>query len=316
MVRQWLVCLVTIGFSVLATADVVRLYPYPSDYIGDPAEGAMRWYLAECDYGYALTYIGRCHWIDHPYTNESGEVSHRWTCGYETPTGHYTVPNTVSGYVGTNYYTLAVKGLGAGAAVFTNLYSVTISEGIEEICGAFYDVTNLTHVGFPTTLRRIRTGNYCSFGNCRSLQSITLPTNLEVLGAGSFSASGLTSVELPEGVIVARLVRLMILMILVPLWNAGNCCPSHCQTGPFTWAQIRSRIVRGCGRYGMVVVWICRTGVFLIVHRLLRFEEALQSSASVILLLAVARHCRNSPMRRVWLKLAVMPLTAVRRSRQ
>ena len=200
MVRQWLVCLATIGFSILATADVVRLYPYPSDYIGRPAEGAMQWFLTECDYGYALTYIGRCHWIDHPSTNESGEVSHRWTYGYETPTGHYTVPNTVSGYVGTNYYTLAVKGLGAGAAVFTNLYSVTISEGIEEICGAFYGVTNLTYVGCPTTLRRIRSGNYCSFGHCRSLQSITFPANLEVIGVSSFADSGLTSVELPESV--------------------------------------------------------------------------------------------------------------------
>ena len=91
MVRQWLVCLVTIGFSVLATADVVRLYPYPSDYIGRPAEGAMQWFLTECDYGYALTHIGRCHWIDHPSTNESGEVSHRWTYDYKTPTGHYTI---------------------------------------------------------------------------------------------------------------------------------------------------------------------------------------------------------------------------------
>ena len=200
MVRQWLACLVVIGFSVWAKADVVRLYPYPFGHLGDPAEGAMQWYLTECDYGYALTHIGRCHWIDHPSTNESGEVSHRWTYGYETPTGHYTVPNTVSGYVGTNYYTLAVKGLGAGAAVFTNLDSVTISEGIEEICGAFYDVTNLTHVGCPTTLRRIRTGNYCSFGHCRSLQSITFPANLEVIGVSSFADSGLTSVELPESV--------------------------------------------------------------------------------------------------------------------
>ena len=84
--------------------------------------------------------------------------------------------------------------------MFTNLDSVTISEGIEEICGAFYDVTNLTHVGCPTTLRRIRTGNYCSFGHCRSLQSIMFPANLEVIGVSSFADSGLTSVELPESV--------------------------------------------------------------------------------------------------------------------
>jgi len=202
MKKTLLLIFAALGISTLVSADTVRLYPYPSDYTGDPAEGAMKWDLQECDYGYALTYIGRCHWEDHPHTNDSGEVFHHWSYGYDTPTGHYTVPNAVSGYVGTNYYTLAVKGLGNGGHVFTNLESVTISEGIEEVCGAFNGITNLVHVGLPSTLKRITTRyvNAGSFGNCWSLQSVTFPTNLQVIANSSFAGSGLVSVVLPDSV--------------------------------------------------------------------------------------------------------------------
>jgi len=78
-----------------------------------------------------------------------------------------------------------------------NLISITLPEGITEITrSAFEGCENLHTVNLPEGLLRIGIN---AFRNCSNLKAIELPDSLTSISAGSFSATGLESVRLPEG---------------------------------------------------------------------------------------------------------------------
>lgn len=62
--------------------------------------------------------------------------------------------------------------------------------------GVFED-SAVKRVGLPRTLKRIE---YCSFKNCKSLNSIKFPAGLETIGLYAFNGSGLESVVMPKSV--------------------------------------------------------------------------------------------------------------------
>lgn len=84
-------------------------------------------------------------------------------------------------------------------ASWTNLKSVTIPEGVEDIdyC-AFQDCTNLKKITMPSTLKTIGMN---AFNGCSSLESITIPSGVKIIELGAFKGcSSLSSVTIEEGV--------------------------------------------------------------------------------------------------------------------
>jgi hypothetical protein len=99
------------------------------------------------------------------YSTNNGTVTIH---GYAGPGGDLTIPGTI------------------GALPVT-----AIADNV------FFNVTNLTSVSFPETLRSLGDS---AFEYCRGLTSITLPGSLTDLGVASFAAcSGLVSATLPVG---------------------------------------------------------------------------------------------------------------------
>lgn len=85
-----------------------------------------------------------------------------------------------------------------GANVFQNkkLESVTIPKTITEIQKyAFSSCQNLKEVVLPEGVKVVGTN---AFWNCRNLTKLTLPKTLKELGWNAFSATGITSVVIPE----------------------------------------------------------------------------------------------------------------------
>ena len=64
--------------------------------------------------------------------------------------------------------------------------------------GVFYDNENLKKIEFPDSLERI--GNE-SFRSCKSLEEISVPEGVDIIGESAFMYSGLKKVSLPETVV-------------------------------------------------------------------------------------------------------------------
>ncbi len=98
----------------------------------------------------------------------------------------------------SEYKGLPVISIGFEAFMNANhLYSVNVSEGIEEIgTKAFYSCENLKTVLLPDSIRAIRR---FSFNNCRKLENILFPNGLEVIDEYSFfSCRSIKSVIFPS----------------------------------------------------------------------------------------------------------------------
>ena len=82
----------------------------------------------------------------------------------------------------------ALKKIGPNAFYgCTNLASVTIPEGLEEIgMYAFYQ-SDIVSVTFPSSLRTVAQG---AFANCKSLKTAVLNEGLEVLGTNEYKDNG------------------------------------------------------------------------------------------------------------------------------
>lgn len=81
----------------------------------------------------------------------------------------------------------------------TNLTTVTIQEGVEEIwlC-TFSGCTNLKNITIPSSLKLI--GN-CAFEKCSSLKTIEIPDSVTYIGVEAFSeCSSLTNITIPSNV--------------------------------------------------------------------------------------------------------------------
>lgn len=80
-----------------------------------------------------------------------------------------------------------------------NLQSVVIPNSVTAIAAyTFYNCTGLKSVTFGDKLKTI--GNQAFYG-CSRLESITLSNEIEEIGTFAFTQSGLTSIEIPSGII-------------------------------------------------------------------------------------------------------------------
>ncbi len=79
----------------------------------------------------------------------------------------------------------------------TSLTSVTVPMGVKSLDGTFGGCTSLSHVDLPRSVYNI---GERTFENCGSLTSIRLPNSLEYVGTRAFANTGLTALELPDGV--------------------------------------------------------------------------------------------------------------------
>lgn len=62
---------------------------------------------------------------------------------------------------------------------------------------AFFEMSELTHVVLPSSLKSI---GVAAFAGCGQLQSIAIPASVDTISAFAFSASGLTSIDIPASV--------------------------------------------------------------------------------------------------------------------
>lgn len=79
----------------------------------------------------------------------------------------------------------------------TRLKSITIPEGITTIGDfAFDQCSALESVTLPSTLKEIGKMAFC---DCKALKTINLPVSVKTIGPSAFSKSGLTKMNLPNG---------------------------------------------------------------------------------------------------------------------
>ena len=106
------------------------------------------------------------------------------------------IPSAISDDFGNQ---VPVTVIGESAFSCHPLESVVIPEGVEIIEDfAFHGCSNLKHVTFPSTLRRMED---MVFDNCESLISVSLPDGLEHLGQSSFSGCvNLRSIHLGKSI--------------------------------------------------------------------------------------------------------------------
>ena len=108
--------------------------------------------------------------------------------------GALDIPATVE-HDGVTYTVTALSVWAFGGC--TNLTSVTVPEGIDEIPNsAFSGCTALATLSLPSSLRTV--GNY-AFNGCSGIVTLELPEGLETIGDQSFrNCTGLTTLTLPS----------------------------------------------------------------------------------------------------------------------
>ena len=90
-----------------------------------------------------------------------------------------------------------VKNLpGGNSFANSGIATVVLEEGVETISDDFNGCTALNRVMLPSTLKEI--GMY-AFEGCTSLKYIDIPSSVRKIGSFAFSGTGITELELPEG---------------------------------------------------------------------------------------------------------------------
>lgn len=83
-------------------------------------------------------------------------------------------------------------------SLFKNLDTVILEDGTKEISkNMFYDCRFLREVIIPKDLQRIESG---AFYGCECLTDITIPDTVTTIGDGAFAYTGLSHIEIPDGV--------------------------------------------------------------------------------------------------------------------
>ena len=96
-----------------------------------------------------------------------------------------------------------------------NLTSITFSTGLETIASGAFSYTSVKFVEFPAGMTEINGFSDCGslsnvkipygvetvagFSGCSALKSVDLPSSVKTIGSMAFNNSGITSIELPEG---------------------------------------------------------------------------------------------------------------------
>ena len=131
--------------------------------------------------------------------------------------------NTLTAYTGSEKAIIlpdGIKAIGAKAFELSDVTSVVIPEGCEEIEEfAFNECSKLKRVTLPGTIRKIgRSAFYhayniysivipegveeignTAFSDCTKLRKISLPGTIRKIGSSAFARSGLTSIVIPDG---------------------------------------------------------------------------------------------------------------------
>ena len=90
----------------------------------------------------------------------------------------------------------SLEKIGAYCFAETKILNIKIPSSVVEIGeGAFYECKELQSAVLPEQLEEIPANMFC---RCESLEEITFPTNLSVVGANAFNNAGLTLYSLPE----------------------------------------------------------------------------------------------------------------------
>lgn len=108
--------------------------------------------------------------------------------------------NTSGGYSASKLEKLSVNGgkvIKGPSNKFTNLKTLIISEGVEEISSGAFDSTLLVELNLPSTLTTI---GYSAFANIVQLQTVNIAPNskLTSIGKWAFNSSGLCNITLPN----------------------------------------------------------------------------------------------------------------------
>ena len=124
--------------------------------------------------------------------------------GWKDVSGEWAIPSVARGWdkdgAGNDIFLeipikeVAPSNNGSGSNL-AKLTSVTVSEGIETLSGAFSGANGLKSVCLPSTLKTIGAG---SFRNCSALMSIDIPDSVETIGTQAFlGCSALKHVKFP-----------------------------------------------------------------------------------------------------------------------
>ena len=117
------------------------------------------------------------------------------------------------------------------------IIEVIVKEGVTKINNyQFYNLTNLTLVSLPNTLKTI---GYNAFQYDESLEHIDLPDSLVKVGTGVFDGSGLKSIVLPGAIYEGTLLK--------------NCLSLQSVTIK-SGAEIGSSMFSGCKRLNSIII--------------------------------------------------------------
>ena len=194
MIFVFSICLIVL----CGKAGIVMLSPAANEYEIWPQEGALRWNIdMETS---TLVDVDVCVY----YYDDNGRPFYKmWTPLKGTDVSSIHIPSVACGYYNGAYYELPIKSVAclnmSNWSPFRNLESVSLSEGVERIDGAFHGCDKLTAINLPSTLKSI---GYYSFGGCCRLNSIVLPNSLQEIGERAFySCTNLVGVVIPDSVV-------------------------------------------------------------------------------------------------------------------
>lgn len=132
--------------------------------------------------------------------------------------------------------------------------SYSVPEGITSIANqVFYEMQDLVSISLPTSLKTI--GNE-AFRFCSSLRSVSMPVALKSVGNYAFAATGLESVEVPDGCVIGKgvfehcgqLAKASLLGSLtsIPEYTFSECKSLKEVVLPNGCSSIKNRAFSGC----------------------------------------------------------------------
>lgn len=132
--------------------------------------------------------------------------------------------------------------------------SYSVPEGITSIANrVFYEMQDLVSISLPTSLKSI--GDE-AFRFCSSLRSVSMPVALKSVGNYAFAATGLESVEVPDGCVIGKGVfehcgqlskaSLPGSLTSIPEYSFSECKSLKEVVLPDGYSSIKNRAFSGC----------------------------------------------------------------------